>query len=275
MRKRSSTPAGRSTSCARATRANPGANASPASTFTGCRRAAGADRRDATRSNTRRSARWRSPRSARCISGVDTTWCTSSGSRTSSSGARWCRIWRARGSSSTCATRCRSSSSRATASPTIIARSGRLLLEERISCRYATHVLTVIDAMRDLFLRSVAPEKITVVRNAPDPRLFSRSGELPARDPADRTLLYAGTVADRYGVDLIVERGRAGSRMRSPVSARGSSATVTSCPEVAGDRAGEHGIEDRVSLDGPVPLDAMPGIISTPGSARSRIGPIR
>jgi glycosyltransferase involved in cell wall biosynthesis len=135
-----------------------------------------------------------------------------------------------------------------------------LLLEERLSCRYATHVLTVIDAMRDLFLRSVAPEKITVVRNAPDPRLFSRSGELPARDPADRTILYAGTVADRYGVDLIVE---AVARLKDAIPgirARivGDGDLVPRLREIS--RA--NGIEDRVSLDGPVPLDAMPGIIA-------------
>lgn len=136
-----------------------------------------------------------------------------------------------------------------------------LLLEERISCRYATHVLTVIDAMRDLFLRSVPPEKITVVRNAPDPRLFSNSDALPARDPADRTILYAGTVADRYGVDLIL---RAVARLRDEIPglrARivGDGDLVPRLREIAH----AEGIVDRVSLDGPVPLDAMPGIIAS------------
>jgi glycosyltransferase involved in cell wall biosynthesis len=136
-----------------------------------------------------------------------------------------------------------------------------LLLEERISCRYATHVLTVIEAMRDLFLRSVAPEKITVVRNAPDPRLFSHAGDLPPRDPADRTLLYAGTVAERYGVDLIV---RAVARLKDEIP--GLRARIVGDGDLVPklrDIAREHGIEDRVSFDGPVPLDAMPGIIST------------
>ncbi len=136
-----------------------------------------------------------------------------------------------------------------------------LLMEERLSCRYATHVLTVIDAMRDLFLRSVPPDKITVVRNAPDPRLFSHSGNLPARDPDDRTILYAGTVAERYGVDLILE---AVARLEGDIPglrARivGDGDLVPRLREIARAR----GIEDRVSLDGPVPLDAMPGIIAT------------
>ena len=135
-----------------------------------------------------------------------------------------------------------------------------LLLEERLSCRYASHVLTVIDAMRDLFLRSVAPEKITVVRNAPDPQLFSSASAPPSRDAADRTILYAGTVADRYGVDLIVE---AVARLKDEVPgirARivGDGDLIPRLRTIA--RA--NGIEDRVSLDGPVPLDAMPGIIS-------------
>ena len=135
-----------------------------------------------------------------------------------------------------------------------------LLLEERISCRYATHVLTVIDAMRDLFLRSVSPEKITVVRNAPDPRLFSHPGDLPPRDATDRTLLYAGTVAERYGVDQIV---RAVGRLKDDVP--GIRARIVGDGDLVPrlrDIAREHGIEDRVSFDGPVPLDAMPSIIS-------------
>ncbi|MGH2795957.1 MAG: glycosyltransferase family 4 protein [Actinomycetota bacterium] len=133
-----------------------------------------------------------------------------------------------------------------------------LLLEERISCRYATHVLTVIDAMRDLFLRSVAPDKITVVRNAPDPRLFGQTGGLPARDPADRTLLYAGTVAERYGVDQIV---RAVAKLKDAIP--GIRARIVGDGDLVPKLraiARESGIDDRVTFDGPVPLDAMPGI---------------
>ena len=136
-----------------------------------------------------------------------------------------------------------------------------LLVEERMSCRYATHVLTVIDAMRDLFLRSVAPEKITVVRNAPDPRLFSHIGKLPPHDPTDRTVLYAGTVAERYGVDLIV---RAVARLKDAVP--GIRARIVGDGDLIPhlrELARSERIEDRVLFDGPVPLDAMPGIIST------------
>jgi len=136
-----------------------------------------------------------------------------------------------------------------------------LLLEERMSCRYASHVLTVIDSMRDLFLRSVSPDRISVVRNAPDARLFSPRADLPGRDPADRTILYAGTVAARYGVDQLV---RAVARLRDEIPALrlrvvGDGDLV---PELKA-MAQREGITGRVSLDGPVPLDAMPGVITS------------
>jgi glycosyltransferase involved in cell wall biosynthesis len=136
-----------------------------------------------------------------------------------------------------------------------------LLVEERTSCRIASHVLTVIDAMRDLFLRSAPPEKITVVRNAPDERLFAPRPDLPERDPSDRTVLYAGTIAARYGVDLLV---RAVARLRAEIPGIrlrlvGDGDLLPRLRRLAA----EEGVADRVAFDGPVPLDAMPGIIRT------------
>jgi glycosyltransferase involved in cell wall biosynthesis len=135
-----------------------------------------------------------------------------------------------------------------------------LLAEERISCRYASHVVTVIDAMRDLYLRSVSPDRISVVRNAPEARLFAARPDRAARDPADRTILYAGTVAARYGVDILV---RAVARLREEIP--GIRLRVVGdgdlVPELAA-LAAREGVSDRVALDGPVPLDAMPSIIA-------------
>jgi glycosyltransferase involved in cell wall biosynthesis len=134
-----------------------------------------------------------------------------------------------------------------------------LLAEERISCRYATHVLTVIESMRELYLRSVPPDRISVVMNAPDLGVFTAPPDV-RRDPADRTILYAGTVAARYGVDLLV---RAVARLRDEIP--GIRLRIVGdgdlVPEVRAIAARE-GIADRVTLDGPVPLDAMPGVIA-------------
>ena len=133
-----------------------------------------------------------------------------------------------------------------------------LLAEERISARFASQVVTVHHTMAALYERSVAPAKIGVVMNAPDPRVFAvESGA--RRHPLDRTMLYAGTVASRYGVDLAV---RALAMLRDEIPALrlrvvGDGDLVQELRAIAG---AEH-IEDRVSFDGPVPLEAIPRIV--------------
>jgi glycosyltransferase involved in cell wall biosynthesis len=135
-----------------------------------------------------------------------------------------------------------------------------LRTEERVSCRYATHVVTVHDAMKDLLLRTgIAPEKISVVMNAPDPRIFAAASGPSTRDPSDRTILFAGTVAARYGVDLLV---RAVARVKDEIPGVrlrivGDGDAVPALQR----SARELGISDRVAFDGPVPLDRIPSIV--------------
>jgi glycosyltransferase involved in cell wall biosynthesis len=150
-----------------------------------------------------------------------------------------------------------------------------LLAEERVSCRYATHVVTVIDAMRNLFLRSVGPERISVVMNAPDARIFDAIAPYgPARDPGDRTILYAGTVAERYGVDLLV---RAVARLRDTVP--GIRLRIVGDGDIVPalrSLAMELGVRDRISFDGPVPLQEIPAIVRSAwlGAQPHRIDPL-
>jgi glycosyltransferase involved in cell wall biosynthesis len=136
-----------------------------------------------------------------------------------------------------------------------------LLTEERVSCRYASHVVTVHEAMKELLLRTrVGPDKISIVMNAPDPAIFeAASGAGPARDPADRTMLYAGTVASRYGLDLLV-RAVATLKDRIPGIRMRVVGDGDFLPAL--ERLGRQlGVSDRVLLDGPVPLERIPGIV--------------
>lgn len=133
-----------------------------------------------------------------------------------------------------------------------------LLAEERISARFASQVVTVHHTMAKVYERSIPAAKIGVVMNAPDPRVFAVDPGAD-RDPADRTMLYAGTVASRYGVDLAV---RALALLRDEIPALrlrvvGDGDLIPTLHAIAH----AEGIEDRVSLDGPVPLDAIPGIV--------------
>lgn len=137
-----------------------------------------------------------------------------------------------------------------------------LLAEERLACRYATHVVTVHDGMKELLLRTGVPaEHISVVVNAPDPRFFRPLSPRVRRDPDDRTILYAGTVANRYGLDLLV---RAVARLRDEIPQLrlrivGDGDAVGALRQLAT----ELSVGDRVSFDGPVPLDQVPSIATS------------
>ena len=93
--------------------------------------------------------------------------------------------------------------------------------------------------------------------NAPDPALFSPNST--TRDPADRTMLYAGTVASRYGVDLAV---RALARLSGEVPGL-SLRVVGDGDQLSALRvlAHELKVDDRVLFDGPVSLDRIPSIV--------------
>ncbi len=80
-----------------------------------------------------------------------------------------------------------------------------IALQERWSCRFADHVITVTEGWRQtLSSRGVAPEKVSVVMNLADPEIF-RPRPPPVHDSSEFRVLYHGTFAHRYGVDLLVE----------------------------------------------------------------------
>ena len=76
-------------------------------------------------------------------------------------------------------------------------------LQERLSCRFADHVITVTEPWRQALIgRGLPADKSSVVMNLADPRYF-----YPARRPADGRfrLIYHGTMTRRYGIDLVVQ----------------------------------------------------------------------
>ena len=79
-------------------------------------------------------------------------------------------------------------------------------LQERLACRFADHVITVTEGWRKtLNERGVPAEKVSVVMNVADVRLF-RPREAPIdTTPSRFEVLYHGTFTHRYGVDLILE----------------------------------------------------------------------
>ncbi len=82
--------------------------------------------------------------------------------------------------------------------------------QERISTAYADHVITVGWPFEQLLLqRGVHPEKITIILNSADPKLFPAShGNIREKQGFDAscpfTLMYHGTVASRNGLDIAI-----------------------------------------------------------------------
>lgn len=85
-----------------------------------------------------------------------------------------------------------------------------LLIQEKLSCWFANHVITVTELWRrSLIQRGVTAEKVSVVMNVADDSIFQRlvipvTGD--SEKPTDSfNLIYHGTLAHRYGIDLLIE----------------------------------------------------------------------
>jgi glycosyltransferase involved in cell wall biosynthesis len=85
--------------------------------------------------------------------------------------------------------------------------------QEYLSCHFAHHVITVTDLWREtLISRGVPEKKVSVVMNVADPAHFKRAGSglhsLHRGANGDFRLVYHGTIAHRYGVDLLLQAVR-------------------------------------------------------------------
>ncbi len=78
--------------------------------------------------------------------------------------------------------------------------------QEQLACRFADQVITVTDVWKETLIRRGVPaQKVNVVMNVADSRLFERRPQTrPAHNGECFDLIYHGTFTHRYGVDLIV-----------------------------------------------------------------------
>jgi len=144
---------------------------------------------------------------------------------------------------------------------------------EGLSVRFADHVLSATGAFRRRLMERGRPEsKITVLLNAPDPRLFRplpRSGTAGGRP----RLLFHGTVTHRSGVDCAI---RAAERVRQ--SGTDLELVVLGdgdfLPEVRA-LAQEPARREWIQVKGPVPLERIPAEIAAAdvGIVPNRGGP--
>jgi glycosyltransferase involved in cell wall biosynthesis len=75
---------------------------------------------------------------------------------------------------------------------------------ERISCRFASHVIIANDIWRDRLLsRSLSPDKCSVVLNSPDRSIFTRSGNGHPKN-GKFLMLYPGSLNWHQGIDIAI-----------------------------------------------------------------------
>ncbi len=79
-----------------------------------------------------------------------------------------------------------------------------LRLQEWMSAAFADRVITANENFKvNLCLRGTPADKVTVVKNIADTRIFDRQAHPRARGVEGRfILLYAGTIATRYGLEM-------------------------------------------------------------------------
>jgi glycosyltransferase involved in cell wall biosynthesis len=78
---------------------------------------------------------------------------------------------------------------------------------EKVSCRYAHHVITVTEMWKNILIhRSVSEEKCTVILNAPYPPLFDQNIDKLEKKKNSKpfTLLYHGALNEHFGVDIAI-----------------------------------------------------------------------
>jgi glycosyltransferase involved in cell wall biosynthesis len=134
--------------------------------------------------------------------------------------------------------------------------------QERVACRFADHVITVSDHWRDaLIARGVRPESCSVVMNVADERVFAPRAAAP---PADGTfrLVYHGTVAHRYGLDLTLH---AVAALRDSIP--GLSLTIIGRGEQMAtlfDLRRSLGLQEQVVLRNElIPIEEIPAVLAT------------
>lgn len=134
---------------------------------------------------------------------------------------------------------------------------GALRLQERISCAVADHVVSVNETMREnLRSKGIRDEKIFIVHNFPDQRLFPMGDPIASwpRSRGSLVLLYCGTVTEHYDLGLAV-KAIASLKGEIPITLRilGEGNRLNEVLELASTL----GVRDSIEHIGSVPIDKV------------------
>jgi glycosyltransferase involved in cell wall biosynthesis len=140
------------------------------------------------------------------------------------------------------------------------------LLVEKISISFSSHVITSTRVFKErLMARGVPEAKISIILNAPDPRVF-RPSLKPIPSPTEQerfVILYVGTVAFRYGLSIAVEALPALRKAIPCVKLAVYTKIVhegkalDACVQLARNL----GVADLFEVHPPIPLEEMPALM--------------
>ena len=133
----------------------------------------------------------------------------------------------------------------------------------RVSAAMADAILTVHEPLRELSLaRGVAPEKVTVVMNSADDRLFdpARHPRRPFLEDGELRLIHHSSLQRIYGLPVAVDAvGQLRPEMEARLDVYGDGPYR---PQVEGEIT-RLSVGDRVTLHGRVPMDELPGLLAS------------
>jgi glycosyltransferase involved in cell wall biosynthesis len=140
-----------------------------------------------------------------------------------------------------------------------------LLLQERASIALANELLTVNEPLAErLRKRGADPDRLTVVMNSPDLRLFSPAGHPRREFMADGVLrlVYAGAITPTYELDVVLRAVAVLRRERPELKVVATFYGRGDAEDALNALAAELGIADCLEMPGRIPIDTVAAAIA-------------
>ena len=153
-----------------------------------------------------------------------------------------------------------------------------LRLQEQISIAVANEVLTVNEPLADRLRKlGIRPDRLTVILNSPDLRLFDAAAHARRRFMADGRLriVYTGALTPTYELDVVLRALAALARTRPDLPFEATFYGRGDAQNQLEALASELGIGDRVGFPGRIPIEDVPAAIAAAdiGVAPTRLDP--
>jgi glycosyltransferase involved in cell wall biosynthesis len=140
-----------------------------------------------------------------------------------------------------------------------------LLLQERLSMAFATHVITANEAFGERLLHlGLAPEKLSIVINSPSLERFDEAAHprRAFREDGTLRLIYTGALTPTYELDVTVRAVARVAAERLDLVVRFDLYGRGDSEEELRALAAELGIAERVTFHGRIPIEDVPAAVA-------------